>query len=339
MVWSAVLGAVTITSFVGAMMILVEYVNVLTEDRWRRALAGSRWSQYFVAAALGSVPGCLGAFVVVTLFIHRGVTLGAVVACMVATSGDEAFVMLALFPGPAILLMAVLAVVGVLAGMATDVVVGRPAEALSCDELAVHGAAEACRCFDARRLWTQLRRPSFVRGFLLAAAVLHAVALSLGVVGPREWTWIRMTLLGVTLFAVFIVTTVPDHFLESHLWSHVAVRHVPRVFAWTLVAMLAIEQLNRWTGAASLVEEKGLLVLLAAAALGILPESGPHLVFVNLYDQGMIPASTLVTSSIVQDGHGMLPLLAHSLRDFSKVKAINLVVGLLVGGLLLALGR
>jgi hypothetical protein len=40
----------------------------------------------------------------------------------------------------------------------------------------------------------------------------------------------------------------------------------------------------------------------------------------------------------VQDGHGMLPLLAESGKDFLKVKAINMVVGLLVGYILLYFG-
>jgi hypothetical protein len=35
----------------------------------------------------------------------------------------------------------------------------------------------------------------------------------------------------------------------------------------------------------------------------------------------------------------MLPLLAHSWRDFMKVKAINLVAGILVGGALMMAGR
>jgi hypothetical protein len=34
----------------------------------------------------------------------------------------------------------------------------------------------------------------------------------------------------------------------------------------------------------------------------------------------------------------MLPLLAHSRRDFVRVKAVNLVVGLAVGAALLAMG-
>jgi len=65
---------------------------------------------------------------------------------------------------------------------------------------------------------------------------------------------------------------------------------------------------------------------------------GPHLVVVVLYAAGNVPVSALVASSVVQDGHGMLSLLAHSWRDFIKVKPMNLVVGLLVGGALMAAG-
>jgi len=39
----------------------------------------------------------------------------------------------------------------------------------------------------------------------------------------------------------------------------------------------------------------------------------------------------LLANSIVQDGHGMLPLLADSRRDFLRVKLINFAVGLLIG--------
>jgi hypothetical protein len=55
------------------------------------------------------------------------------------------------------------------------------------------------------------------------------------------------------------------------------------------------------------------------------------LIFVTLFAKGLIPMSTLVVSSIVQDGHGMLPLLAFSRMDFLRVKGINMLVGILIG--------
>jgi len=48
-VWSVFGKTLTITWFVTVMMVLVEYVNVLSVDRLRSALSGSRWIQYVVA--------------------------------------------------------------------------------------------------------------------------------------------------------------------------------------------------------------------------------------------------------------------------------------------------
>ena len=53
-------------------------------------------------------------------------------------------------------------------------------------------------------------------------------------------------------------------------------------------------------------------MLVIACLVGLIPESGPHLIFVTLFAQGVVPLSVLLASSIVQDGHGMLPMLAHS---------------------------
>jgi hypothetical protein len=87
-----------------------------------------------------------------------------------------------------------------------------------------------------------------------------------------------------------------------------------------------------------LIRENPWSVLLIAGLVGLVPESGPHLVFLTLYTEGAVPLSILLTSSIVQDGHGMLPMLAHSRRVFVQVKLINLAVGLAVGAAALLMG-
>ena len=79
-------------------------------------------------------------------------------------------------------------------------------------------------------------------------------------------------------------------------------------------------------------------ILLIGALMGVIPESGPHLIFVMMYAKGLIPFSILFTVSFVQDGHGMLPLLSYSVKDSLLIKGFNLVFGLSVGGLMFALG-
>jgi hypothetical protein len=82
------------------------------------------------------------------------------------------------------------------------------------------------------------------------------------------------------------------------------------------------------------LESGRVLLILIACLVGIIPESGPHLIFVTLFAKGTLPFSVLLANSIVQDGHGMLPLLAHSRRTFFTVKAVNLIAGVVVGLLL-----
>ncbi len=72
-------------------------------------------------------------------------------------------------------------------------------------------------------------------------------------------------------------------------------------------------------------------VLIIAVLIGIIPESGPHLIFVTLFASGTIPFGILLASSIALDGHGALPLLAVSNRGFITLKVINIIVGFGIG--------
>ena len=337
-IWPILQPTVMITGFVAVMMILVEYLNVLTRGTWQKALAGSPWRQYVVAALLGATPGCLGAFVIGSLFIHRTVSLGAVVACMIATSGDEAFVMLATFPRTAVLLSVGLTGLGVVVGLCTDMASRRPSAEDGCSVMVIHDEDDQCRCFDAGVILPQLRRLSLTRGLLIGGSGLFLAGIAAGIVGPSGWGWVRVSLLVVAALTLFVVATVPDHFLEKHLWRHVVLQHVPRIFLWIFGVLVVISLLRRFLDLGSFVQENSWLVLILAGVVGIVPESGPHLLFVTLFDEGSLPLSVLVASSIVQDGHGMLPILAHSWRSFLKIKGINLVAGLLIGALMLSLG-
>ena len=336
-IWAPLTSSAMITVFVTMMMIAVEYVSVLSRGAFQRALVRSRWAQYSGAVLLGAIPGCLGAFTVVALYTHRVVPLGAVVGAMIATSGDEAFVMFSLFPATALWLGLGLIVLGLVVGPLVDLVGRDRFAGEPCPELVVH-EEETCCCFPGRAVVEQWLRPGTARLVLSGAIVVYLIALTSGILGPSGWGWLRVTLLVVGLFGGFVVATVPDHFLNDHLWRHVVVRHVPRLLAWTFGALVLIAIFNRVIDVDQVVQNNLWVILALAALLGIIPQSGPHLIFVALFAEGVIPFSALVASSIVQDGHGMLPLLAESRRDFVRVKIVNLLAGLAIGSLLLRLG-
>jgi hypothetical protein len=332
---------VVITGFVFVMMLVIEYVNVLTSGAWQSVLARNRWTQYALAAALGLIPGCLGNFAVVAMYSHRILSLGAVVAAMIATSGDEEFVMIALVPRQAMLVFGICFALGVLVGALVDAFVKRRSspEALCCDGLEVHERVEGT-ALDRARIARQWKDCTAARGILAVSLVLLIAGVASGQIETEGWNSVRIMLIVSSVIALFIVATVSDHFLDEHLWRHVAKRHLPGIFLWTLGALVAMYLLldRAHFDAAAAVARGKWIVLAAACLIGLIPESGPHLVFVTLFARGAIPFSILLASSIVQDGHGMLPMLAQSRRTFVVVKAINFVVGLAAGAAALALG-
>ncbi|MBT3168435.1 MAG: arsenic efflux protein [Candidatus Cloacimonetes bacterium] len=331
--------ALMITGFVFVMMLIIEYINVQTKGLWQNNLAESKWKQYFLAAFLGAIPGCLGTFTAVTLFSHRIISFGAVVTAMIATSGDEAFIMLAMFPQKAILLTAIIFVVGIIAGFITDKVISKKHFEIkfSNNKLPFH-EEEKCDCFPKSNLLIHLRKPSTHRILLLIIISIFLVGTVLGEIGPEQWNWIRITITLTSIIALFIVVTVPEHFLEEHLWEHIAKTHIPKIFFWTFGTLLVVHILLQFMDINGWIANNMFVVLAVALLIGIIPESGPHLVFVTLFASGTIPFSILLASSIVQDGHGMLPLLAESKRGFLSVKAVNLVFGAIAGIIGLLLG-
>jgi len=76
--------ALIITLFVFVMMVLVDYINVMTRGRLSLNVRGGRWRQYFLASFLGATPGCLGAFLNVSFYVHGLLSFGAIAAGMIA---------------------------------------------------------------------------------------------------------------------------------------------------------------------------------------------------------------------------------------------------------------
>ena len=327
--------ALSITFFVYVMMIVVEYLNIVSGGKWEARLCQRRgWQQYILAGVLGIIPGCLGAFAAVTLYSHRFFTLGAIVTTMIATSGDEAFVMLAMFPGKAIQLWVILLVIGIVAGYLVDRLRGERISEISkeeCDEMVLHDEEAGQLIPTWQQFTSQLQVISLSRTIILASLSLFIFFLILGEIGPESWNWERVTFVGLGVIGLLMVLTSPQHFLDEHLWQHITKRHLPAIFAWTFGALFVVEMGRNFLYLDQYLGEKELLVMLTSILVGVIPESGPHMVFVTLFAKGTISFLTLLVSSIVQDGHGMLPLLAFSRRAFLKVKLINVGMGLFVG--------
>lgn len=288
--------ALIITLFVFVMMMLIDYLNVMSRGRLSHMVRGGQWRQYFVASFLGATPGCLGAFLNVSFYVHGLLSFGAITAGMIATSGDEAFVMLAMFPNKALMLFGVLFLLGVVSGWLVDKVAAmlkiKPCEACQLQQVHIE-QAEDCRCLSQAEILPQLRSISLPRLTILTVLILYTVTILVGILGPSAWNWQRITLIALLPLAIFIATTVPEHYLRVHLWEHITKKHLWRVFLWTFGALLVIDLGLRYWNLGAFVQAHMVWVLVTASVIAIVPESGPHLIFVAMLADELIPLSLI----------------------------------------------
>jgi len=323
-----------ITSFVLMMMLIIEYINVQTKGKWQEKLKHNRFWQYVLVSFLGVTPGCLGAFTVVSLYSHKIVSFGALVAVMIATSGDEAFVMFSMFPKDAFLINIILFVLAIFVGIIVDFLI-KDKQLIKFDhEFEVHKKKE-CICFSKDAVIKQLKNMIFPRALLLTLFGLFILSLSVGALGGNVWNWKKIIFVVGSLISLFIIATVPNHFLKEHIYKHIIKKHLLRVFLWTFGALFVVHFIENYLDITSWMKDNMVWVLSLATAIGIIPESGPHMVFVTMYAKELIPFAVLLASSISQDGHGTLPLLAVSRRIFVYVKLINIFIAFTVGLLFL----
>lgn len=328
-----------ITAFVLVMMMLVDYIEVLTQGKMSKVIKGGYWRQYVGASALATVPGCLGSFMNVSFYVHGLLSFGALAGGMIAASGDEAFVMLAMFPGQALMLFALLFILGIVSAWIIDKILPilriKPCPVCELSEL--HLKKDICKILDVQGIFDNLRGITLSRFLLLSMLLIFIVLVLEGIISIEE-IWEKNTLIFLLSLAVFIIITVPDHYLEEHIWNHIAKKHLWRVFLWTFFALLIVDiGLKSWD-LESFAKSHIVWVLLIASLVAIIPESGPHLIFVMMFANGIIPFSVLLASSIIQDGHGMLPLLSYSRKDFLLIKSVNFIIGLSCGLILYMVG-
>jgi Putative, 10TM heavy-metal exporter len=326
-----------ITLFVVSMMLIIDFMNVLTKGSWQQKIRKNILWQHIIAALLGAFPGCLGTFAIVSMYIHRIIKIGALVTVMIATSGDEAFVMFAMFPKAALVLTLILIFAGITTGLLTDLILKGVVGHEKCCQTGfqVHEKIESKK-FAIGNFLNNIKKPSFPLIFLSLLTILFMFMYTLE---SFHHGFGAQAIISLILMTFFLMVTLfsNTHFLKEHIWEHIFIKHAPKMFLWTLGALLAVSVLDHYSFS-TIVEKSPWIVLFVAAMIGFIPDSGPHLVFVILFASGTIPFSILVTSSIVQDGHGALPLLSHSRRDFFVVKGINTVAGIFFGVILLTMG-
>ena len=338
--------SILITGLVIVMMMMIEALNIESHGKFFSRLRKTRIGQVLFGATLGLIPGCIGGFATVSLYTHGLFSFGALVAMMIASSGDEAFVMLAMFPQKALVLFGMLFVIAVVTGVLTDFVgerLRKKGSATVQDQVCCDDGFEIHKHEDTEPHEHGKRHFGWKRAVLAVGLAAFIVALGFGflehdheeehalTINLLSETWMNVLFACLSVIMLGVIIFASDHFIEEHLWHHVIRKHFLSIFLWTFGVLSAIAVLMHFIDISSWISGNTALMILLAVAVGIIPESGPHLIFVTLFAAGIVPFPVLLASSISQDGHASIPLLAESKSAFLKAKLLNCLVALVCG--------
>jgi Putative, 10TM heavy-metal exporter len=299
-----VLGAFTsVASFVAATLLIFYGAERLFNFDFGDAMQKARFWQVPAAAFLGVTPGCGGAVMVVAAYASGKVSFGALVATLCATMGDAAFLLIAVKPEAAAVLLPTQFVAGTLAGWLIDRFV-----------TADHRPPATATCELAPRIGKTRARD-------LAYLACLAPALIIGVVGiagtnletlaglPVQWIALIGMGIGLVIWSVSPVKAMTNT-ADSPVTR--MAEETAFIAVWVLAAFLLYAYLEAFAGLdiKALLSGIAIVLPLIAAAVGLIPGCGPQIVVATLYVNGAVPFSALAANAISNDGDALFPAIA-----------------------------
>lgn len=268
--WDILKEAAVITLVVTALMLAIEALDFALKGRMLSGLRRTRAGQVLASGLLGVIPGCAGGYVSVSMYARGMFSFGALLSMMVATTGDEAFLMLALFPKQAILIFCALLLLGILVGWTADAISKRRKGEVQYIE--------------------DINKDMHDGGNTLKERLLHILP------------------------------------------------HALKVFLWTFGVLLAVGFLEQHVDLGEWIKAHPALSIGIAILVGLIPQSGPHMAFVTMFADGLLPLPVLIANCIVQEGHAGLPLLSESKGAWLRAKLIKVVLAIVISGILTVVG-
>lgn len=281
--------------------------------------------EVLTASAMGVLPGCGGAIIVITQFVKGQMGFGSVVAVLTATMGDAAFLILATKPVTGLMVVAICLCVGIVSGVIVNAIhdpsfLRQTVKELTISEKTTPIEKELPKALKIQGLlWQWLLIPCVVISFLFAGQVDVASLIGLNNV--------TLQMIGAALCLVLIIlwaiTSEVTNF-ESIVAEDKKSRH-DKVFqkvaldtnfvvCWVVVAFIVFElaMLYGDLQLAAIFIEYSALSPLIGVLVGVIPGCGPQIITTSLYLSGAIPLSAQIGNAISNDGDALFPAIALS---------------------------
>ena len=261
---------------------------------------GDTW-QVPMASLLGALPGCGGAVVVITAFARGNIRLGAMVAALIATMGDAAFLLLAKEPTTYLKLMSISIFAAVISGWTVD---RFHRGELYSSEIKHFEKIGIGKLRTRDKLFMAFAAPGLFLGIIQLAQVdinnFGILVTILGLLGA---------FLSISVWVLSPINAVSSS--DDHPFTRSS-EETSFVTVWVIAGFLAYEYAYAFFGLdlEVLAEAAWIFLPILAILVGFIPGCGPQVLVTTLYLNGIIPFAALIGNAISNDGDALFPAIA-----------------------------
>ncbi len=261
---------------------------------------GDIW-QVPMASILGALPGCGGAVVVITAFARGNIRLGAMVAALISTMGDAAFLLLATEPTTYLKLMSISIFAAMISGWTVDKFHRGELYSSEIKNFEKVGIGNL-RVRD--KLFMFFAAPGLFLGILQLAQIdVNNFGILVTVLG------LTGAFLSISIWVLSPISAVSSS--KDHPFTRSS-EETSFVTVWVIAGFLAYEYSYAFFGLdlEVLAEAAWVFLPILAVLVGFIPGCGPQVLVTTLYLNGIIPFAALIGNAISNDGDALFPAIA-----------------------------
>ena len=301
---------ISVTSFVAATVFVFAYLHKKDFDI-QSFIKKHEQFDVFIATFLGAIPGCGGAIMIMTLYVRNAVSFSAVIATLVATMGDAAFLLIAAKPFVAMIVISLTFTIAIVTGYIVKMFENKIAPQFDRKAIYVEEDAPNLAPNIFYKFWIFFLIPGIVLG------IINAFGKDINLIFSNINLGLTIGFLG-GLLSLGIWLFNPSSDIQIAECRHKNFRSVADltcfVTAWVIVAFVCYEMIDFATGGKMFdnLIYLGPFLPLAAILVGFIPGCGPQIMITSMYIAGHIPLAAQIGNSISNDGDALFPAIAIS---------------------------
>ena len=303
---------IAVSSFVGMTLLIFTFLEKKNFNLQKLILNNRRF-EIPICSFLGAIPGCGGAIMVMSLFTRGVVSFGAVLAALISTMGDAAFLLIAVKPEAALIILPVTFIVGIISGYVAQPFTKNFLKEKINKSISISDLPKNKTSNKFYKLWFFILIPGLILGLINAFNLdTNFEIFGMDVVLVFSFS---AALFCVLLWVLNPLTDIQMASIHENSYRRV-VDTTCFVTVWVIISFVLYELINLSTNGAifeSLILFCPFLPLIAIL-IGFIPGCGPQIMITSMYVSGQIPMSAQIGNSISNDGDALFPAIAISAK-------------------------